>query len=568
MKKSFLTGTVLSLGLLVSNFAGNDAVLASKNVLSTKKYNQSVGSPEFVSGALTTPSTKSAKDVVLDYLNNKKQEYKIGKNTAQESFEVKKQFKDQIGNTIVRLQQVYAGVPVWNSQQAAAVANDGSLSVFSGTVVPDLDVKLKGKSSSGIRDNQAIKIAEKDLGFTPVYEQAPSSKLVVFAVNHSAEYAYEVNLNFLAPEPGNYYYLISAESGKILNKFNNMDTLSQSINTSTTLNTSANTPENAGKTQPVTGTNTIGTGIGVTNDSVSFNTTYSGSYYYLQDNTRGKGIYTYNAKNRTLLPGSLWSDADNILNTANDAPAVDAHYYAEKTYDYYQSVFNRNSYDNNGSILKSSVHYSRGYNNAFWNGSQMVYGDGDGSTFIPLSGGLDVVGHELTHAVTSSESNLTYQNESGALNEALSDIFGTLVEFKYQSGKADYDIGEDIYTPNISGDALRSMSDPTKYGDPDHYSKRYIGTSDNGGVHTNSGIINKAAYLIAAGGTHYGVAVQGIGNDKLGNIAYRANTVYLTSGSSFSQARAAFVQAAADLYGSTSQEVSTVNNAFNAVGIN
>ena len=167
---------------------------------------------------------------------------------------------------------------------------------------------------------------------------------------------------------------------------------------------------------------------------------------------------------------------------------------------YYKATFNRNSINDAGAPLKSTVHYGSRYNNAFWNGSQMVYGDGDGVTFTSLSGGIDVIGHELTHAVTEYSSDLIYQNESGALNEAISDVFGTLVEF-YDNRNPDWEIGEDIYTPGKAGDALRSMSDPTKYGDPDHYSKRYTGTSDNGGVHTNSGIINKQAYLLANGGT-------------------------------------------------------------------
>lgn len=196
----------------------------------------------------------------------------------------------------------------------------------------------------------------------------------------------------------------------------------------------------------------------------------------------------------------------------------------------------------------------------------MVYGDGDGTTFRPLSAGLDVVAHELTHAVTDTSSDLIYQNESGALNEAMSDVFGTLVEF-YDNNNPDYEIGEDIYTPNIPNDALRSMSDPTKSGDPDHYSKRYTGSEDNGGVHINSGIINKAAYLLTKGGTHYGVNISGIGDDKVGQIYYRANTVYLTASSTFSQARAALVQSAADLYGAGSAEVASVNKSFDAVGV-
>ena len=140
-----------------------------------------------------------------------------------------------------------------------------------------------------------------------------------------------------------------------------------------------------------------------------------------------------------------------------------------------------------------------------------------GATFTSLSGGIDVIGHELTHAVTENSSDLIYQNESGAFNEAISDIFGTLVEF-YDNRNPDWEIGEDIYTPGQAGDALRSMSDPAKYGDPDHYSKRYTGSSDNGGVHPTSGIINKQAYLLANGGTHSGVTVTGIGKDKLGSI--------------------------------------------------
>jgi thermolysin len=168
--------------------------------------------------------------------------------------------------------------------------------------------------------------------------------------------------------------------------------------------------------------------------------------------------------------------------------------------------------------------------------------------------------------VTETSSNLTYQNESGALNEALSDIFGTLVEYS-SNNNPDFEIGEDVYTPAVSGDALRSMSNPAKYGDPDHYSVRYTGTGDNGGVHTNSGIINKCAYLLSEGGTHYGVTVTGIGRSKLGAIFYRMNTAYLTASSNFSQARAAAIQAATDLYGASSQEVTSVTQAFNAVGI-
>nr|WP_277398289.1 M4 family metallopeptidase [Neobacillus citreus] len=536
----------MSIGLAASAIAPASSFAAPKNVLSNYKYNELVGSPEFISGKLTNPSGKSAEAIVLEYVSANKDKFKLGSKSALESFKITSSNKDKLGGTALRLQQVYNGVPVWGAAQAAFVAEDGTLNVFSGTVTPDLETKKGLKKEKKVNANQAIKIAEADLGISPDYEKKPSADLVVFTHGDDADYAYLVNLNFLEPKPGNYNYFIDASTGEILNKYNDL---------------------HEAKTGPgVTGTNTTGSGVGVLGDTKALNMLLSSSTYYLQDNTRGNGVITYDASNRSRTPGSLWTSVDNLLNSSYESPAVDAHYYAGKTYDYYKNVFGRNSYDNNGGALKSTVHYGRNYNNAFWNGTQMVYGDGDGTTFIPLSGGIDVVAHELTHAVTDTSSDLVYQNESGALNEAISDIFGTLVEF-YNGKNPDYEIGEDVYTPAKANDALRSMSDPTKYGDPDHYSKRYTGTSDNGGVHTNSGIINKAAYLLAAGGTHYGVTVQGIGNDKLGAIYYRANTVYLTASSTFSQARAALVQAAADLYGAGSAEVTAVNKSFDAVGV-
>ncbi|WP_088044465.1 M4 family metallopeptidase [Bacillus sp. EAC] len=550
----------LSVGLVASTLAVTSTYAAPKNVLSNYKYNKSVGSPEFVSGNLTKPSSKSAESVVHDYVNANKEKFKLGSKSSEESFIIKSNKKDKLGSTALRLQQVYDGVPVWGSTQTALVADDGVLTVFSGTVAPNLETKKGLKGVKKVNANKSIKIAEEDLGYTPEYEKDPTAELVIYPSGDEATYAYLVNLNFLSPKPGNYNYFIEASTGKILNSYNNIDEVHGQTTSATA--TAASKPGGT-----IAGTNVSGTGNGVLGDSKLLNMTLSGSTYYLQDNTKGGGIFTYDAANRTRLSGSLWASIDNLLNSSYDAAAVDAHYYAGKTYDYYKNVFGRNSYDGNGAVLKSSVHYSRNYNNAFWNGSQMVYGDGDGSTFIPLSGSVDVVGHELTHAVTDTTSSLIYQNESGALNEAISDIFGTLVEF-YDNHNPDYEIGEDIYTPGVANDALRSMSDPTKYGDPDHYSKRYTGTADNGGVHTNSGIINKAAYLLAKGGTHYGVTVTGIGNDKLGAIYYRANTVYLTASSTFSQARAALVQAAADLYGATSAEVTSVKKSFDAVGVN
>ena len=549
MRKKNLLSIGLSVGLVSSMLAPTSS-LAADNA----NMNKETGTPSFVSGKLTKASSQNPNDVLFDYLNDQKSLYKFSGSSAEDAFEVMSKEKDALGFTVFRLQQLHEGTPVYGSTQTAHVDEDGVLTAVSGTVIPDIGSKKDLKKSTKFKKQDAIKKAEEDLGFSPTYNQKPESDLVVYADGKSATYAYHVTLNFLSPEPGNWQYIIDATSGEILTSFNALHEAKK---------------EGVGKPgggDTVTGTIKTASGTGVLGDQKTFNTLLSSSTYYLKDTTRGNGILTYDGANRTKLPGSLWADADNSFNATYDAAAVDAHYYAGATYDYYKDVFNRDSYDGNGAPLKSTVHYGRNYNNAFWNGSQMVYGDGDGSTFVSLSGGEDVVAHELTHAVTDTTADLIYQNESGALNESMSDVFGTLVEY-HDNNNPDWLIGEDIYTPGTSGDALRSMSNPSQFGDPDHYSDRYTGTQDNGGVHTNSGIMNKAAYLLSEGGTFYGVTVNGIGKDKLGAIYYRTLTQYLTASSNFSQMRASAVQAATDLYGAGSSEVQSVNQAFNAVGV-
>lgn len=308
---------------------------------------------------------------------------------------------------------------------------------------------------------------------------------------------------------------------------------------------------------------------------VVFVDAHTGEVVWSYDNLETvKNRQTYNAKNRQTLPGTLTRSegqgpvADAVLNQAHDHAGI--------TYDYYSARHNRDSYNGAGATIISSVHYKQGYVNAFWNGTQMVYGDGDGVQSSPLTV-LDVVGHELTHAVTSSSSNLTYANESGALNEAMSDIFGSSIE-AYADGAVSADtwkIGEDCWTPGTAGDALRYMNDPALAGDEDYYPTRYLGTSDNGGVHWNSGIANLAFHLMVAGGTHPrgstsnvvppidASAVSGI--TKAAAIFYRANTTCLTPGSTFADARDCTQQAASFLYGASA--LSSVSEAWIAVGV-
>ena len=319
--------------------------------------------------------------------------------------------------------------------------------------------------------------------------------------------------------------------------------------------------------------------------SQSIQTTLSGSSYILADATRGSGINTYNMKKGTSYTAAVnFTDADNnwtaaeYNNTNKDNGAFDAHWGAEKTYDYWSSVHGRNSYNNAGAAIKSYVHYSSAYDNAYWNGSVMTYGDGSGTYFDILTS-IDVAGHEIGHAVCSSTSNLAYQKESGAMNEAFSDIWGACIEYFAAPNKATWLIGEDIER-RAGHLSLRSMSNPKIELQPDTYGGTYwktvnctpLSNNDYCGVHTNSGVLNHWFYILTIGktgtndiGSSYNVS--GIGIDKAAKIAFRTESVYLTSNSTYANARTYGIQSATDLYGANSAEVIATTNAFYAVGV-
>jgi len=258
-----------------------------------------------------------------------------------------------------------------------------------------------------------------------------------------------------------------------------------------------------------------GEGIGVKGDTKTLDTTLNattGLYELLSSDGRQK---TFDVQNRLLSP-ILMTDGNDIWNLlGNKSPAqqagVDAHYYANVVDDFYADTFGRNSIDDAGMQIRSFVHYGNRYCNAFWNGLYMTYGDGDGRTCLSLSGGLDVDGHELTHGVTEHTSNLIYENQPGALNEAFSDMMGNTVEFYADAhgldpaAEPDWLIGEDVISRRKDPTpGFRNMADPAQDGDPDHMVDYIITTADNGGVHSNSGIPNHAYYLAVNGGQNAG----------------------------------------------------------------
>lgn len=284
---------------------------------------------------------------------------------------------------------------------------------------------------------------------------------------------------------------------------------------------------------------------------------------------RALGRKIYSANNGGSLPGTLKMSEGG---TSTDPVVKAAYDNAGVTWNYYKAKFGRDSYNGAGATLVSTVHYGNKYNNAFWNGSQMVYGDGDNVYFASFATSPDVVVHELTHAITENEAGLVYQNESGALNEAFSDIFAAAAQ-AWQAGSVSantWKLAEDIWTPGTGGDAMRYMDNPTADGQSyDYYPERYTGADDNGGVHLNSGIANLAFKLVVAGGTHprgkTNVSVTGLGVDKGEQIFYRALSTYLTASAKFQDARNATAQAATDLYGASA--AATVHAAWDAVGV-
>ena len=348
----------------------------------------------------------------------------------------------------------------------------------------------------------------------------------------------------------------------------------------------------------------VGRATGVLGDSKKISVRSSSGQFQTSDELRPPVIETYDMQGNpvrtdnfligrlNLSTSDLGSDSDNNW---TDGAVGDGHIYTGYTYDYYFKRFGRKGLNNVDIRIQTLVHpvrrsdlqtffndYPDFFLNAFYDGGGvLVLGEGlpsgftaGGQTWDYLAGALDIVAHELSHGVTEYSANLIYLNESGALNEAFSDIMGTSVEFFFQpagSGPlhADYLIGEDVVRPG----GIRSMENPGVNGDPDHYSKRYTGTEDNGGVHINCTIPTHAFFLAIEGGTNRtsGLSVQGVGagnREQMEKVFYRAFTQLMPADATFAVARATTIQAARDLYGANSAAERAVTDAWTAVGVN
>ena len=437
--------------------------------------------------------------------------------------------QDDLGQTHVRLDQVYKGVPVFGRQIITHLdhiaVRKTSGTAFAGVQGMDTTPKLT--------EAQAVAAAKSALGDSGGSAKEPKAKLVILpARDGSSEatltYQVQIFVEHLSKAPERHEYFVNAENGDIVWHFNSLPT---------------------------------GTGYSLYSGAQYIPTTGSWGNFYMQSPTHNYS-YTYD-----YGYGAIFTDYDDVWGDYTEwnrqTAGVDAHFGMTRTWDYFQTRHARCGMNNGCAQTFSAVHYGYEMANAFYYAGGMYFGDGDAYSSPWVS--IDIVAHEFTHGVTEYAAGLQYVDESGAANESFSDIFGTAVEFAVGINP-DYLIAEDVTYPGI-----RSMADPSMFGHPDHYSERvYIGTGyDNGGVHFNSGIQNKAFYLLAEGGTHpqSGVTVTGIGREAAERIFYRALDVYLWPSSQFIDVRNACVSSAADIYGYGSQAHTSTQQAWCAVGV-
>ncbi len=552
---TFLWCTVSLKAQIVEGTQANEKINGTDLI----RYSRHTGLPEYISFRANAPLPLAKLSSWVKYYYGLPKEVTFTQRSAE---------KDAQGNRHIRFNEVFNGNVVDHAMLVAHVNSNGVVYAINGEVFKNLTPQ-----TPTIDEAYALTAAMATIGATSYKWQLPGSEeqlketsgninatwfpkgeLVYAALGDVDKPTFRLAWKFdiYAAEPmSRNYVFIDAVSGTFLKKSNRI-----------------HTGDATGTAQTkYSGTQTI------TTDS------YSNSYR-LRETGRGQGIRTFNARRSTNTGSAIdFTDTDNNwnnINTNQDEVATDAHFAAEATYDYFQIKFGRNGIDDGGFRMISYVHYDFDFMNAFWDGYAMHYGDGDGVNVYAFTS-LDIGGHEIAHGLTEYTAGLAYQAESGALNEAFSDIFGTAVEFYALGNQGNWLIGEDI---DPQGYGLRTMSNPNYYQYPDTYGGTYweptTGFCDDNndycGVHTNSSVANYWFYLLTKGGIGTNdngqtYSVSGISIAKSEAIAYRTLTYYLTYTSDFEDARFYSLIAAADLYGACSNEYTQTGNAWYAVGV-
>lgn len=480
---------------------------------------------------------------------------------AEQDFQVTDTIIDRDGGTHVRMTRTYGGLPVIGGDLVVHQGPDAAFEGASQTLRAPLALAVTPTLRAAAAQAAALAPAKPTSAIKNLRAGDVAPRLVVDTLGGTSRLAFEVTTlgRHRDGTPSRLQTYVDARNGQVIRRVEQIHTAD-------------------------------GSGQSLYSGTVPIQVTQSGSTFQLKDPVHGNATTTdmQNKQDSFLCTvfgsgctnGVAFSSPDSSFgsgtNANRESAAVDAHYGGATTFDYFKLVHGRNGIFGNGTGVPSRVHYGSSYVNAFWDGARMTYGDGDGTSFGPLVS-LDVAGHEMTHGVTENTAGLTYSGESGGLNEATSDIFGTMVEFyaANASDPADYLIGEEFDL--ASGEGFRRMDNPIADGSSPNC---YSANTKNLDVHYSSGVGNHFFYLLAEGsgaktigGTAHssptcnGSTVAGIGRDAAQKIWFRALDVYMTSGTTYAQARTATLDSARDLYGAGSAESSAVAAAWSAVSV-
>lgn len=459
--------------------------------------------------------------------------------------------KDELGFMHTRYNLTYNNIPVHNHQLITHAQNGKLVSVngdLKGIERPINSISISESKAlqSALKKVNAKKYKWEDKGLESQLKKSfnnesfsyyPKAETIIYTKENKSYYAYKFAIYADEPLYGA-NVIVDAQTGSILAEEN----LIHTVDVPATAKTKFSGTQN------------------IMCDSIS------PTMFRLREYSRGLGIETYDLNTATTTSAavdytntsSAWTNTTTI-----DQIGTDAHWGAEMTYDYFLNIHSFNSINNAGFKLISYADYGVSYGNAFWNGSYMTYGSGSAGGFV----GLDICGHEVTHGLTTMNAGLIYQNESGALNESYSDIFGACIEFYAKPSTFNWLIGETV-------GGIRDMATPNSMGDPDTYfgTNWYTGTGDNGGVHTNSGVSNFWFYLLSTGGSGVNdisssYTVTGLGMTDAARIAFRALVNYYGPNTNYASARNLSIQAATDLFGACSNEVFQTKSAWYAVGV-
>jgi len=547
---------------------GMDKLMAASAVPADIRLASSTGTIKSLKGSYTLSPQKDVSDSVLYFMDTHRQSF--GLSSPKDEMKLVGRNVTKQGNTHLRYQQTLNGIPVWNRQVLAKVDGNNALVNIRADYVQTPQVG----TTPTITAEQAIKAAEADLtatGQMGPYMKNPSAELVIYPSMGRMILSYFVQVHVSAPA-GRWFYFIDAATGSVVRSYNNIQTTSGGpISGSGTLwdSSTANIGlyNYAGTDYLVDGSKTMGN-IQSSDFSFAGNSVDTVGNPFLTDGSisawdagnavdgSGNGLYT-----NAVAPMSDPNGDGNINEGGRLTAGANVISYQGRVYDYFKNMFGRNSLDDKGGSLLGVVHFGSNYDNAYWNGYFMTYGDGGGN-FTDLSQGLDVVAHEMGHGLTESmvpPASLTYMAQSGAMNEHISDLWGVMVD------SSNFLLGENIMLPGNAGsgntyDALRDFhdpADPTVMSQcPDKMADFLYTHSDQSGVHTNSGILSKAA----------GKMIDSLGRDAVARLYYDAYN-YLTPDAHFYDLREALADAAFDLYPSNPDVMATIYESFDSVGV-